>query len=139
MSQVTTSDAVASSVPLRRRVRQPFGETRSKLVQCRVTPTEYEQLQAAAELAGGKAVGSYLGGVAQDVALNRPLRPVEVIGELVAARQALRRVGSNVNQIAAAVNSGADLPGNTSVVMDRLLLAIERLEDAADEVGRCYE
>ncbi len=124
--------------PLRRRVYAPGGERRSKSVMVRVTPGEWENLAEAASTNGGLSVGAYVGGLAQDAAAGRPLLPVTVIGELVAARQQLRRVGTNLNQIAAAVNSGEPLPDNTAAVLAAVGRAIVRVEAAADQVGECY-
>ncbi len=104
----------------------------------RVTPTEWEHLAEAAAVNGGLSVGACVGGLAQDAAAGRPLLPVTVIGELVAARQQLRRVGTNLNQIAAAVNSGEPLPDNTAAVLAAVGRAIVRVEGAADQVGECY-
>jgi hypothetical protein len=124
--------------PQRRRVYAPGGERRSKSVMVRVTPGEWENLAEAASANGGLSVGAYVGGLAQDAAVGRPLLPVTVIGELVAARQQLRRVGTNLNQVAAAVNSDQPLPGNTAAVLAAVGRAIARVEAAADRVGECY-
>lgn len=134
-------DAAANEAPTRpqrRRVYSPAGQRRSKSVMVRVTPTEWEHLAEAAATNGGLSVGAYVGGLAQDAAAGRPLLPVTVIGELVAARQQLRRVGTNLNQIAAAVNSGEPLPDNTAAVLAAVGRAISRCEAAADQVGESY-
>lgn len=124
--------------PQRRRVYSPGGERRSKSVMVRVTPSEWDRLVEAADRNGGLSVGAYVGALAQDAAVKRPLLPVTVIGELTAAKQQLRRIGVNLNQIAAAVNSGEALPGNTAAVLLALGKAIARCEAAADQVGECY-
>lgn len=117
-----------------RRSYAPGGQRRDKAVTLRVTATEWEALRAAAA-ARGLAVGAYVGWVAEDLRRHRPVVSVEAMAELVEARRQLRRVGVNVNQIAAAVNSDGEIPAAAPAVLAALGRAVQRLELAADRVA----
>lgn len=117
----------------RRRPRSPNGQRRSRGVTLRLSPAEWEALTAAAH-GKGLSLGAYVGMLAEDERRARPVLSVEAVGELVAARQQVRRIGTNVNQIAAAVNTDGELPAEASAVLAAAARAIARLEQAADRV-----
>lgn len=125
---------VEQSKPVRRRrPRSPNGQRRDHAVTLRLAPGEWDALSAAAS-GKGLSVGAYVGMLAEDVRRERPVLSAEAVGELVAARQQVRRVGTNVNQIAAAVNTDGEVPANASAVLAAAAQAIVRLEQAADRV-----
>jgi Bacterial mobilisation protein (MobC) len=121
------------TVVRRRRPRSPNGQRRSRGVTLRLAPGEWDAVTAAAA-AKGLSVGAYVGMLAEDVRRDRPVLSVEAVGELVAARQQVRRIGTNVNQIAAAVNTDGAVPAEASAVLAAAARAIVRLEQAADRV-----
>jgi hypothetical protein len=103
-------------------------------VNVRLAPAERDELLAAAADAGGLSVGAYVGMVALEAARER--RPVrrEVMAELAAARLAVRRVGVNLNQIAAAVNSGEQVAGELAGVLEACRGSLARLDAAAGQI-----
>jgi len=127
-----------TSQPLSRRKRSHAPVARSKRVQVRLTPGEYDVLVEAGQRNGGLSAGAFLAAAGQDLAQGRPMRPWTVVAELAAARQQLRRVGVNLNQIAAAVNSEQPLPDNTAAVFEALARATRRIEAAAEDIARSY-
>ena len=56
--------------------------------------------------------------------------------ELFAARRALNMLGSNVNQAAAAVNSGAGLPDWAAEAVRLCTAAVARLDDVTARINR---
>lgn len=89
-------------------VRKKPSEQRQKnrIANFRVTPDEYRQIETNAER-GGLTFGSYLRTRALDApttrAMRRPVVERVILSKLVAE---LGRSGSNLNQIARAMNSG---------------------------------
>lgn len=122
----------AGGVARRAYVRR--GPTRSQQVNVRVSPGEREELAAAAGAAGGLSVGAYVGMVSLEAArARRPVRR-EVMAELAAAKLGVRRVGVNVNQIAAAVNAGEAVPAELAAVLEACRRAVLRVDAAASAV-----
>ena len=122
-----------------RRGRPPLKDPRKKVIPVRVNEREWTGLAAAGEANGNLSPGSYLAEVGRAAAANRPLLPVSVIHELVRTRRQVQHVGRNVNQIAAAMNSGKDAPANTAAVMARLQQSLDRLDVAVDAVAARFE
>ena len=102
--------------------------------------SEYAQLKTAAD-ACGLSVANFLAHSALKAArdLDRTAAEIaterEVVEELFAARRYLGRIGGLLNQVARALNSGADAPQ-----LDQALRAVtgaaRRTENAADVVSR---
>lgn len=120
------------------RGRPRLADPRSKVIPVRVNEAEWQGLAEAGQANGDLSPGAYLALVGRDAAMSRPLLPATVIGEMVAARKQVQMVGRNVNQIAAALNAGAETPANLAVVMDRLTDALDRLDVAVDAVADTY-
>jgi hypothetical protein len=89
-------------------------ETRQAIhrVTVRFTPEAFDQVTAAAKRAGFESVGEFLRVRAIGPGKGKPSVRLPQIDRLalVQALAEMGRVGSNVNQIARAVNSGGDLP-----------------------------
>lgn len=106
-----------------KRVRQPS---------CRMNDDEY-QLLARAASACRMSVASFLAHAALKAArdLDRTAAEIaterEVLNELFALRRHLGHIGNNVNQVAKALNSGADAP-NTVAVLDAVTRAARRVD-----------
>lgn len=69
-------------------------------------------------------VGSWLAEVAADAAARVPLISGQQFGEVRRLNRELRRIGVNLNQIAARVNSGKD-PGDGE--LDRVIASVGRM------------
>ncbi|MFF3372036.1 plasmid mobilization relaxosome protein MobC [Streptomyces sp. NPDC002680] len=106
-----------------KRVRQPS---------CRMNDDEY-QLLARAASACRMSVASFLAHAALTAArdLDRTAAEIaterEVLNELFALRRHLGHIGNNLNQVARALNSGADAP-NTLAVLDAVTRAARRVD-----------
>lgn len=84
----------------------------------------------------GLSVGAFAAQAAVAVARGQitpiPTDDRERLAELVHARVALSRIGTNLNQLARAANSGASVPAaQLDVVLDRVQRAVARLDDAS--------
>lgn len=97
----------------------------------RLGDDEKAAIEAGATLAR-KTPSSYAADAAVAVAMNTltpvPLTYQEELRELIDARTALTRIGTNLNQIARAVNSGG------SVTQEQLDAVLERVADAVRRV-----
>lgn len=123
----------------KRRVRTPFGEKRTKDVKVRLTPTEYEELREAAEKVGGLSVGAYVGQIAQEAAMDIPMRRHDTIWPLVQARIEVKRTGNNLNQIAKALNSNRQpTPRRLNEALAASTAALSTLEDVSDALGEAW-
>jgi hypothetical protein len=101
---------------------------------------EMAELTAAAGLAGltlaGFVADSALAAARGGSAPVSQQKRTELL-ELMAARGVLGRIGSLLNQLTAAANSGADLPaGELAAVLQRVVVAAQRVERAAADVSR---
>lgn len=100
----------------------------------RLGDDEKAAIEAAATLAR-KTPTSYAADVAVAVAMNT-LTPIpttyrEELRELVDARLALTRIGSNLNQIARALNSGGDVTQEQlDAILARVGEAVRRVDEA---------
>jgi uncharacterized protein (DUF1778 family) len=89
-----------------------------------------------AAAAEGLSVGAFAAQAAVAVARGQitpiPTDDRERLAELVHARVALSRIGTNLNQLARAANSGASVPAaQLDVVLDRVQRAVARLDDVS--------
>lgn len=121
--------------------------TRRRKYQRRPRPhvrnTRFSDDELARVTAGAKAAGLTLAGFLARAALNaaRDLTRTasviaderEVIAEFFAARRHLGHVGSNLNQIARAVNAGAH-PPELNVVIAATERAVQRVQHATDRL-----
>lgn len=120
----------------RQRARQPKERKRLKQPSCRMNDDEFKRLTDAAThcdmtiaaflaYAADKATRD-LTRTAAEIATER-----EVIDELFAARRHLGRIHGLFNQVAKALNSGADAP-HLDAAAEAVRSAARRMEDAAD-------
>jgi hypothetical protein len=124
---------------LRSRRRDAAEATRTKAILIRLSEREYAEIQAAAEAAGLTPTG-YAGNAAVEKARERavpdlsPLRTA--VAAVVAARTAINKFGSNVNQAVAALHATGEAPvwlGEAVAVCAR---AVAAAEDAMRELRR---
>ena len=105
-------------------------ETRQAIhrVTVRFTPEEFGQVTAAAKRAGFDSLGEFLRVRALGAGRGKRAKlPPMDRAELVRVLAELGKIGSNVNQIARAVNSGGDLPSAAT------------LGDIQDDLARTFE
>ncbi len=108
--------------------RRKVADPKSKIVPIRFTPEQYEQLSEKANRAGlaiGAAAREILLGEAGPRAVKRP--PVEK-AQLARLLGAIGKLGSNVNQIARALNEGRDPPSREELAAMRADIAAMRAE-----------
>ena len=108
------------------RGRRKVADPKTKIVPIRFTDEQYERLAEKANRAGlsiGAAARAILLGDAGPRAVKRP--PVEKVA-LARLLGALGKIGSNVNQIARAVNEGRDLPSRAELAEIRQDIAAVR-------------
>ncbi|MFH8582548.1 MobC family plasmid mobilization relaxosome protein [Streptomyces zaomyceticus] len=117
--------------PPQRRLPRRDDEPRPHRLNLRLGNDEKAAIDAAAILAGLTPT-SYAARMAVAVAMGTltpiPTTTREELGELVDARVALGRIGTNLNQIAKTLNSGGD------VTDEQLRAVIERVEQAVRRV-----
>ncbi|MBL3808460.1 MobC family plasmid mobilization relaxosome protein [Streptomyces sp. BRB081] len=117
----------------RRRTRRN-DDPRPHRMNLRLGDDEKAAIEAAATLAR-KTPTSYAADVAVAVAMNK-LFPVpntyrEELRELIEARTALARIGTNLNQIARVLNSGGDVTQEQlDAVLERVGEAVRRVDEA---------
>ena len=115
------------------RSRVPGG--RSKVVRVRVSDGEWEAIVQAGA-AAGMSGGAYLARAAEAIAADRPLVPEAVMAELRQARRQLHGIGTNVNQLAAAANSGAALDrASAEAVLASVVPALRRVNAVLDRMA----
>ncbi|WP_329405008.1 MobC family plasmid mobilization relaxosome protein [Streptomyces melanogenes] len=120
--------------PEQRRRRRRDDEPRPHRMNLRLGDDEKAAIEAAATLAR-KTPTSYAADVAVAVAMGR-LTPIptnyrEELRELVDARLALTRIGTNLNQIARVLNSGGDVTQEQlEAVLERVGEAVRRVDEA---------
>ncbi|MFI9772805.1 MobC family plasmid mobilization relaxosome protein [Streptomyces sp. NPDC052415] len=120
--------------PEQRRRTRRNDEPRPHRMNLRLGDDEKAAIEAAATLAR-KTPTSYATDVVLAVAMGS-LTPIpttyrEELRELVDARTALTRIGSNLNQIARAVNSGGDVTQEQlDAVLARVGEAVRRVDEA---------
>lgn len=120
----------------RQRARQPKERKRLKQPSCRMNDTEFKRLTDAAahcEMSNAAFLAYATDKAARD--LTRTAAEIaterEVIDELFAARRHLGRMHGLFNQVAKALNSGADAP-HLDAATEAIRSAARRMEDAAD-------
>jgi hypothetical protein len=124
-------------VPPGRRVRQ--SAARQRRVEFSLTEEEFGDLDAAAARAG-LARGAYAAEAALSVArgvacpADSPLR--EALGEFIRAAGLVRRIGVNLNQAVAKLNSTGQRSGDLLSYAAACLRRAERLDAAAEEIRR---
>ncbi|MGN7139136.1 MobC family plasmid mobilization relaxosome protein [Streptomyces pseudogriseolus] len=120
--------------PEQRRRTRRNDEPRPHRMNLRLGDDEKAAIEAAATLAR-KTPSSYAADVAVAVAMGR-LTPIpttyrEELRELVDARTALTRIGTNLNQIARVLNSGGDVTQEQlDAVLERVGEAVRRVDEA---------
>ena len=119
--------------------RSPGEHQRAKTMTVRFTDGELAAVRAAAERTG-MAPSAWVRELAVDAAEHRAMPPGwlhrEVMAELVHLRSQITWVGSNVNQIARAINSGI-VPGvDLRPVLARLTEVADSVEQTAEKVRR---
>lgn len=120
--------------PEQRRRTRRNDEPRPHRMNLRLGDDERAAIEAGATLAR-KTPSSYAADVAVAVAMGRltpiPLTYREELRELVDARLALTRIGTNLNQIARVLNSGGDIPQEQlQAVVERVGEAVRRVDEA---------
>jgi uncharacterized membrane protein YadS len=120
--------------PEQRRRGRRNDEPRPHRMNLRLGDDERAAIEAAAKFAG-KTPTSFAADVAVAVAMGRltpiPLTYREELRELVDARTALTRIGTNLNQIARVLNSGGDVTQEQlQAVIERVTEAVRRVDEA---------
>jgi uncharacterized protein (DUF1778 family) len=117
---------------VRQRERLRAENKRMHQPSCRLNDTEYQLLTRAAS-ACRMSVAGFLARAALNAArdLDRTEAEIathrEIVGELFALRRALGPIGNNLNQVAKALNSGADAP-HAQAVLDAVQRTAERVD-----------
>jgi hypothetical protein len=120
--------------PEQRRRRRRDDEPRPHRLNLRLGDDEKAAIEAGATLAR-QTPSSYAADVAVAVAMGRltpiPLNYREELRELVDARLALTRIGTNLNQIARTLNAGGDVTQEQlEAVLQRVREAVRRVDEA---------
>ena len=122
---------------MRRRSRQAV--PRPKTVQFSLTPEEFNQVSRA-EAEAGMARGAFAAEVtlaAASGAQARTASPLrEVVDELMAAAGLVRRIGTNLNQAVAKLNSTGQRNEDLLPAAEFCVQVIQRLDEAAEQVRR---
>lgn len=111
-----------------RRGRQS-GVVRDRQLLVKLTAAEEQEIRAAAGRSSMTAAEYLLASARQSG--QRVERAAEAADEMVAIRRLLGNIANNVNQVAAAVNSGQPLPDSWLVVLDAVRDAAIRTATAA--------
>jgi hypothetical protein len=121
----------------RRRSRQ--GTSRPKVVQFSLTEEEFEEVSAAAARSG-LARGAFAAQAALASARGEPSNAAaglrEALVELMAAAGLVRRVGTNLNQAVARLNSTGQRGDDLLPAAQFCARVIRRLDEAAEQVRR---
>lgn len=108
---------------------------RGKTLQVRLSEAELERIAADAQAAGlslsGYARAQLLGAVTPRTRKAAPLPAVKLLAQIFAA---LGKIGSNMNQLARAVNQGQSV--ETKALAVNLAAAIEDVQAAAEDIRR---
>lgn len=124
--------AALSQPHVRQRERLRAENKRMHQPSCRMNDAEYQLLAHAASTCR-MSIAKFLARAALNAArdLDRTEAEIatrrEVVGELFALRRHLGQIGNNVNQVAKALNSGADAP-HAQTVLDAVHRAAERVD-----------
>ncbi|MFG2338180.1 plasmid mobilization protein [Streptomyces yangpuensis] len=124
--------AAPSKPHVRQRERLRAENKRMHQPSCRMNDAEYQLLVHAAS-ACRMSIAKFLAHTALNAARNLDRTEAEiatrreVVGELFALRRHLGQIGNNVNQVAKALNSGADAP-HAQTVLDAVHRAAERVD-----------
>ncbi|WP_425505885.1 plasmid mobilization protein [Streptomyces typhae] len=116
----------------RQRKRLSDANKRTHQPSCRMNDAEFQQLARAAA-ACHMSIASFLAHAALKAArdLDRTAAEIaserDVITELFAVRRHLSHMGNNLNQVAKATNSGADVP-HTRAVLQAVRAAAQRVD-----------
>jgi hypothetical protein len=120
------------------RPRQKGKKKRTRQPSCRMNEEEYALLQKAAATCN-MSEAAFLAQAALRAARDLDRTAAEIADakqlatELFAARRHLGRIGTNLNQITKAINSGAE-PTQTGTVLAAVLRAAQRVDDAAAQL-----
>lgn len=128
--------------PVRRKpksYRRHEREPRRRLVTIRFNDAELGEIREAAKRNGSDSVGAWVGTLASAVARGTEKRSVpkpmqldrEALGQVMQARGQMSSIGNNVNQIAAALNSGSEVP---DVQVDALLAKVREIVNRLDDL-----
>ncbi|MFE2282820.1 plasmid mobilization relaxosome protein MobC [Streptomyces sp. NPDC059443] len=123
---------------MRQRERLRAENKRMHQPSCRLNDDEYQLLTRAAS-ACRMSVAGFLAHAALNAALDLDRTEAEIatrreiVGELFALRRHLGQIGNNVNQVAKALNSGADAPHAQTV-----LAAVHRAAERVDAFTQTY-
>ena len=130
-------ESVTDDAALRRRSRQLV--PRPKVVQFSLTQDEFDLISEGAASAG-LARGAFAAEVALAAARGvqarsaSPLR--EALGELMAAASLVRRIGTNLNQAVARLNTTGQPGADLLPAAEFCARVIRHLDEAAEEVRR---
>jgi hypothetical protein len=137
MDSTQRAQPSAHDRPRRRRPRQPV--KRSRTIRFDLTDEEFSEVGAAAERAG-LAKGAFAAQAALFVARaawnpsDSPLR--EALGEFVRAAGLVRRIGVNLNQAVAKLNSTGQRGGDLMPYAAESMRRARLLDQAAEEVRK---
>ena len=114
---------------------------RAKRINVRVSDDEYADIERAAK-AAGLGLGAYLAGCAR-AATTGAMSPaergqrLELMRSVLKARTQLARIGTNLNQIALALNSSETVhDAQLAVVLDRVEQALVNADAAVSDMQR---
>jgi hypothetical protein len=137
MGQVPVGEGRPRGGPSGRRSRQAV--TRSRRVEFTLTEQEFGELDAAAARAG-LARGAYAAQAAVEAARGGPGQadtPVrEALAELIRSAGLVRRIGVNLNQAVARLNSTGERSADLLPYAAECVRRARRLDAAADELRR---
>lgn len=134
-----TDEVEQAALPGRHRAHKSTGQARSRRVMLRLDEEEYAAIAEAAARAGltpsGYGAAAALAAARGTQVPGSPARAAFL--ELVAARAALGKIGANLNQLAAAANSG-ELPTAAQLMayFQRVQQIAATVEAAAQDVRR---
>lgn len=137
MGQVPVSEGRPRGGPSGRRARQAV--TRPRRVEFTLTEQEFGELDAAAARAG-LARGAYAAQAAVEAARGTPGKadaPVrEALAELIRSAGLVRRIGVNLNQAVAKLNSTGERSADLLPYAAECIRRARRLDAAAEELRR---
>ena len=127
----------AAGPPSRRRPRQDT--PRPRTVRFDLTEAEFAELQQAAGRAG-LAKGAYAAEAALAAATGTVTAPDapfrEALAELIVAAGLVRRIGVNLNQAVAKLNTTGQRPGDLVPYAQACVRRVERLDAAAEQLRK---
>ena len=113
----------------------PGDQVRDQVRSVRLSVPELTAIRAAAA-ACEMTIAGFIAHAAVAAARDTNAAPARVAGqreqvtELFAARRPLRQVGNNLNQIARALNSGAETPPQLAAVLAAVHACVHRVDEA---------